>query len=47
MLEDIITEIVTSRITERGIRADNKRSKTVMENRKRKGYFLTISGKSF
>ena len=38
-LEDIIEEIAASRITERGGRADDKRSETAMEDRKKAGYF--------
>lgn len=38
-LEDIINEIAATRITERGGRADDKRSETSMEDRKREGYF--------
>ncbi len=38
-LEKIIEEIATTRITERGARADDKRSETSMEDRKREGYF--------
>ncbi|MBI1193625.1 MAG: sulfate adenylyltransferase subunit CysD [Bacteroidetes bacterium] len=38
-LEDIIQEVASTRITERGGRADDKRSETSMEDRKRKGYF--------
>ena len=38
-LEDIITEIAGSRVTERGGRADDKRSEAVMEDRKKAGYF--------
>ncbi|MCX7696809.1 MAG: sulfate adenylyltransferase subunit CysD [Bacteroidales bacterium] len=38
-LEDIILEVATSRVTERGNRADDKRSETAMEDRKREGYF--------
>jgi len=38
-LEDIIKEIATSRITERGGRSDDKRSDSAMEDRKREGYF--------
>jgi len=38
-LEDIIAEIATSRITERGNREDDKRSETSMEDRKKQGYF--------
>jgi len=36
---DIIIEIATARVTERGGRADDKRSETAMEDRKREGYF--------
>lgn len=38
-LEEIVQEISTSRQTERGTRADDKRSETAMEDRKREGYF--------
>ena len=38
-LEDIIAEIAATRITERGGRADDKRSETSMEDRKKEGYF--------
>jgi sulfate adenylyltransferase subunit 2 len=38
-LEDIIEEIAASRVTERGSRADDKRSDTAMEDRKKSGYF--------
>lgn len=38
-LDDIIEEVATSRITERGGRADDKRSETSMEDRKKLGYF--------
>jgi len=38
-LEDIIKEISATRITERGGRADDKRSETAMEDRKKEGYF--------
>ena len=38
-LEDIIDEIAATRVTERGGRADDKRSETAMEDRKRAGYF--------
>ncbi|MDD3078496.1 MAG: sulfate adenylyltransferase subunit CysD [Paludibacter sp.] len=38
-LEDIIEEIASSRITERGGRADDKRSEAAMEDRKKEGYF--------
>ncbi len=36
---DIITEIAAAKVTERGSRADDKRSDTSMEDRKREGYF--------
>lgn len=36
---EIINEIKTSRITERGFRADDMRSESAMEDRKREGYF--------
>lgn len=38
-VEDIIEEIAASRVTERGGRADDKRSETAMEDRKKAGYF--------
>lgn len=38
-LEEIILEVAASRVTERGNRADDKRSETSMEDRKRAGYF--------
>jgi len=38
-LEDIVTEIAASRITERGGRSDDKRSEAAMEDRKKEGYF--------
>ena len=38
-LEDIIAEVAASRQTERGTRADDRRSETAMEDRKRQGYF--------
>jgi len=38
-LEDIISEIASSRVTERGSRWDDKRSDAAMEDRKREGYF--------
>ena len=36
---DIIKEIETTRVTERGGRTDDKRSETSMEDRKKLGYF--------
>lgn len=38
-LDDIIQEVAASRTTERGGRADDKRSETSMEDRKKEGYF--------
>jgi sulfate adenylyltransferase subunit 2 len=38
-LEKIIQEVAASRQTERGTRADDKRSESAMEDRKRQGYF--------
>jgi sulfate adenylyltransferase subunit 2 len=38
-VEDIIAEISASRQTERGTRADDKRSEAAMEDRKKDGYF--------
>ena len=38
-LEDIIEEVASSKITERGGRADDKRSEAAMEDRKKDGYF--------
>lgn len=38
-IEEIIHEIAVSRTTERGGRADDKRSETSMEDRKKDGYF--------
>jgi sulfate adenylyltransferase subunit 2 len=37
--EDIIEEVAASRVTERGGRADDKRSESAMEDRKKEGYF--------
>jgi len=36
---DIINEVASTRTTERGGRADDKRSETAMEDRKKQGYF--------
>ena len=36
---DIILETAAARVTERGGRADDRRSDTAMEDRKRQGYF--------
>jgi sulfate adenylyltransferase subunit 2 len=38
-VEDIVVEVAAARITERGARADDKRSETAMEDRKKEGYF--------
>ncbi|GAB4421763.1 MAG: sulfate adenylyltransferase subunit CysD [Bacteroidia bacterium] len=38
-IDDIIKEVAASRVTERGGRADDKRSDSAMEDRKKQGYF--------
>lgn len=38
-IDEIINEISVTRTTERGSRADDKRSETAMEDRKKQGYF--------
>lgn len=38
-IDEIIGEVAASRVTERGTRADDKRSETAMEDRKKQGYF--------
>ena len=38
-IEDIIQEVASARVTERGSRADDKRSEAAMEDRKKQGYF--------
>ena len=39
-IEDVITEVAASRITERGAtRADDKFTEAAMEDRKKEGYF--------
>ena len=38
-IEEIIQEVSTTRMTERGGRTDDKRSETSMEDRKKHGYF--------
>ena len=38
-LEEIIQEIAAARVTERGGRADDRRSEAAMEDRKKQGYF--------
>ena len=40
LLEDVVTEIAATRVTERGeTRADDRASEAAMEDRKRVGYF--------
>ncbi len=38
-IDKIIQEVAAARSTERGSRADDKRSETAMEDRKKEGYF--------
>ncbi len=38
-LAEIIQEVASARVTERGARADDRRSETAMEDRKKAGYF--------
>jgi sulfate adenylyltransferase subunit 2 len=38
-LDEVIQEVAASRITERGSRADDRRSEAAMEDRKKQGYF--------
>ena len=38
-LEEVIAEVAAARKTERGTRADDRRSETAMEDRKKQGYF--------
>lgn len=38
-LDEVIQEIAAARVTERGARADDKRSEAAMEDRKKQGYF--------
>ena len=38
-LEEIIQEVASTSVTERGGRADDKRSEAAMEDRKKQGYF--------
>lgn len=38
-IDDIVAEVAASRETERGNRADDKRSESAMEDRKKEGYF--------
>jgi sulfate adenylyltransferase subunit 2 len=38
-LEEVISEIAATRVTERGGRYDDRRSEAAMEDRKKVGYF--------
>jgi len=38
-IQDIVAEVATTRVTERGGRSDDKRTETAMEDRKKEGYF--------
>ena len=38
-LQEIIEEVASARLTERGTRTDDKRSEAAMEDRKKQGYF--------
>jgi sulfate adenylyltransferase subunit 2 len=38
-IDEVITEVAASRVTERGSRADDRRSEAAMEDRKKQGYF--------
>jgi sulfate adenylyltransferase subunit 2 len=38
-INDIVNEVAAARVTERGARADDKRSEAAMEDRKKQGYF--------
>jgi sulfate adenylyltransferase subunit 2 len=38
-MDEIVAEVAASRQTERGNRADDKRSESAMEDRKKEGYF--------
>jgi len=38
-MQEIIAEVALSRVTERGTRADDRRSEAAMEDRKKEGYF--------
>ena len=38
-INDIVEEVASARVTERGARADDKRSEAAMEDRKKVGYF--------
>jgi sulfate adenylyltransferase subunit 2 len=38
-MDEIIQEVAAARTTERGTRADDRRSEAAMEDRKKQGYF--------
>ena len=38
-IDEVVAEVAAARQTERGTRADDKRSETAMEDRKKEGYF--------
>lgn len=38
-IEEVVQEVASTRVTERGGRSDDKRSETAMEDRKKEGYF--------
>lgn len=38
-LDEIVREVAAARVTERGVRADDRRSESAMEDRKKAGYF--------
>ncbi len=38
-IDEVISEVAASRVTERGSRADDRRSEAAMEDRKKQGYF--------
>ncbi len=38
-IDDIVSEVASARVTERGARTDDKRSEAAMEDRKKAGYF--------
>ena len=38
-VDDILQEVASARVTERGTRSDDTRSEVAMEDRKRQGYF--------
>jgi sulfate adenylyltransferase subunit 2 len=38
-IDEIVAEVAAARQTERGTRADDKRSENAMEDRKKEGYF--------